>query len=36
MAANTIRIKPLFCITKSDPDFIIKTLDEVFTIIEKS
>lgn len=36
MAANTIRIKPPLCITKSDTDFIVKTLDEVFTIIEKS
>jgi alanine-glyoxylate transaminase/(R)-3-amino-2-methylpropionate-pyruvate transaminase len=35
MAGNTIRIKPPFCITKDDTDFIIKTLDEVFTIIEK-
>ena len=36
MAANTIRIKPPLCVTKSDTDFILKTLDEVFTIIEKS
>ena len=36
MAANTIRIKPPFCITKDDTDFILKTLDEVFTIIEKN
>jgi 4-aminobutyrate aminotransferase-like enzyme len=36
MAANTIRIKPPLCITSADTDFIIKTLDEVFTIIEKS
>jgi 4-aminobutyrate aminotransferase-like enzyme len=35
MAANTIRIKPPFCITKSDTDFIVKTLDEAFTMIEK-
>jgi 4-aminobutyrate aminotransferase-like enzyme len=35
MAANTIRIKPPFCITKSDTDFIIKTLDECFSIVEK-
>jgi 4-aminobutyrate aminotransferase-like enzyme len=35
MAANTIRIKPPFCVTKDDTDFIVKTLDEVFTIIEK-
>ncbi|MGA2140077.1 MAG: aminotransferase class III-fold pyridoxal phosphate-dependent enzyme, partial [Verrucomicrobiia bacterium] len=35
MAGNTIRIKPPFCITKDDCDFIIKTLDEVFSIIEK-
>jgi len=35
MAANTIRIKPPLCITKADTEFIIKTLDEVFTIIEK-
>ena len=36
MAANTIRIKPPFCITKDDADFILKTLDEAFTIIEKT
>ena len=36
MAANTIRIKPPLCITSADTDFIIKTLEEVFTIIEKS
>jgi len=36
MAANTIRIKPLFCITKADTDFIVKTLDGAFSIIEKS
>ncbi len=36
MAANTIRIKPPFCITKADTDFIIKTLDEAFTLIEKN
>jgi hypothetical protein len=35
MAANTIRINPPFCITKADTDFIIKTLDEAFSIIEK-
>jgi 4-aminobutyrate aminotransferase-like enzyme len=35
MAANTIRIKPPFCVTKADIDFIIKTLDEAFSIIEK-
>jgi 4-aminobutyrate aminotransferase-like enzyme len=35
MAANVIRIKPPFCIDKSDCDFIIKTLDECFTIVEK-
>jgi 4-aminobutyrate aminotransferase-like enzyme len=35
MAANTIRIEPLFCITKADTDFIVKTLDEAFTVIEK-
>jgi alanine-glyoxylate transaminase/(R)-3-amino-2-methylpropionate-pyruvate transaminase len=35
MAANVIRIKPPFCIDKNDCDFIIKTLDECFTIVEK-
>ena len=35
MAGNTIRVKPPFCITKDDTDFIVKTLDEVFTTIEK-
>jgi alanine-glyoxylate transaminase/(R)-3-amino-2-methylpropionate-pyruvate transaminase len=35
MAANVIRIKPPLCITKDDCDFIIKTLDECFSIVEK-
>ena len=35
MAGNTIRIKPPLCIDKNDCDFILKTLDESFTIIEK-
>ncbi len=35
MAANTIRIKPPLCIDKNDCEFIIKTLDECFSIVEK-
>ena len=34
MAANTIRIKLPLCIDKNDCEFIIKTLDECFTIVE--
>ena len=36
MAANTIRIKPPYCIDKNDVAAILKALDESFTIIEKS
>lgn len=35
MAANTIRIKPPYCIDKNDVAAILKALDESFTIIEK-
>ena len=31
MAGNCIRIKPPLCINKDDVDFIVKTLDEVFS-----
>jgi len=36
MAANTIRIKPPYCIDKNDVAAILKALDEAFSIIEKS
>ena len=36
MAANVIRIKPPYCITKDDVSAILKALDESFSIIEKS
>jgi alanine-glyoxylate transaminase/(R)-3-amino-2-methylpropionate-pyruvate transaminase len=36
MAANTIHIKPPFCITNADTDFIIKAFDEFFSIIERA
>lgn len=35
MAGNVIRIKPPYCITKSDAENIVGTLDEVFSIVEK-
>jgi 4-aminobutyrate aminotransferase-like enzyme len=35
MAANVIRIKPPLCIDKNDCDFILKTLGECFSIVEK-
>lgn len=35
MAGNVVRIKPPLCITKSDADFIVRTLDAVFGIVEK-
>ena len=35
MAANTIRIKPPYCIDKADVAASLKALDESFTIIEK-
>lgn len=34
MAGNVIRIKPPMCINRDDVEFIISTLDEVFTEIE--
>ncbi|MEW5694075.1 MAG: aspartate aminotransferase family protein [Candidatus Hydrogenedentota bacterium] len=35
MAGNVIRIKPPFCITKQDAEFIVNTLDETLKIAEK-
>ncbi|MCX6349632.1 MAG: aspartate aminotransferase family protein [Candidatus Aureabacteria bacterium] len=35
MAGNVVRIKPPYCITKDDADFICATLDECLGIIEK-
>jgi len=35
MAGNVIRIKPPFCITKDDADFIVKVLDENLGIVAK-
>jgi len=35
MTGNTIRIKPPFCITKDDCDFIVATLDECLGIVGK-
>ena len=36
MAGNVIRIKPPFCITKDDADFIVKVLDENLGIVAKN
>lgn len=35
MAGNVVRIKPPYCITRDDADFICATLDECLSIIEK-
>jgi 4-aminobutyrate aminotransferase-like enzyme len=35
MAGNVVRIKPPYCVTKDDADFICATLDEGLGIIEK-
>jgi len=35
MAGNVIRIKPPYCITREDSDFIVDTLDETLGIVEK-
>ena len=35
MAGNVIRIKPPFCITKDDADFIARVLDETMSMVEK-
>ena len=35
MAGNVVRIKPPYCITRDDADFIVATLDECLGILEK-
>jgi 4-aminobutyrate aminotransferase-like enzyme len=35
MAGNVVRIKPPYCLTKDDADWIVKSLDEGLTILEK-
>ncbi|MEW6041860.1 MAG: aspartate aminotransferase family protein [Elusimicrobiota bacterium] len=35
MAGNVIRIKPPYCVTRDDADFIVKTLDETLGVLEK-